>query len=56
MVSLKRLNGYDDVNCYVKVDMSEYDNSNIAVPCKDGYVVKLMNSHDSKKYRSRIGM
>ncbi|XP_067948459.1 hydroxylysine kinase-like [Watersipora subatra] len=48
VLSMKRLNGYDDLNIHVKVNMSEWDNDNIISPCQYGYVLKVLNTLDSR--------
>ncbi|XP_067943781.1 hydroxylysine kinase-like [Watersipora subatra] len=44
---VKILKSYDHQNVYINVDLSEYENANILKPCSTGYVLKIMNSHDS---------
>ena len=55
VLSIKKLNGYDDQNFHVKVNLTEYNNSNITSICQSGYVVKVMNSHDSVKNKDHVG-
>lgn len=45
--SVTQLNGYDDVN-YKVIAEDETNNENISIVCKNGYVLKVMNSLDSK--------
>lgn len=47
--SITELNGYDDKNYRVLVHHANVKNDNIKGVCKDGYVLKVMNSLDSKK-------
>lgn len=42
------LNSYDDVNIHVNVD-NKSENSYISSVSGDGYVLKILNSADSKK-------
>lgn len=42
------LNGYDDKNFKLQVCESNVDNPYIKTVCQDGYVLKIMNSLDSK--------
>ncbi|KAF2904075.1 hypothetical protein ILUMI_02092 [Ignelater luminosus] len=47
--SITELNGYDDKNYKVLVNNVNIKNENVKDVCKDGYVLKIMNSLDSKK-------
>lgn len=44
---ITQLNGYDDVNYKVTVEDAT-DNNHIKTVCNNGYVLKVMNSLDSK--------
>lgn len=47
-VSIKELNGYDDKNYHVQVT-NNYDNRHVPkINDRDGYVLKIINSLDSK--------
>lgn len=46
--SVTQLNGYDDINYKVIVEDTIIDNKNIQRVSKNGYVLKVMNSLDSK--------
>ena len=54
-MSLKRLNGYEDLNFHIKVNQTEYDNTWIDSPSENGYVIKIINSRDSSLYKQRSG-
>lgn len=45
-LSVEQLNGYDDKNYKVVVD-ERWENRNLERVCKEGYVLKIMNSLDS---------
>ncbi|KAK9872419.1 hypothetical protein WA026_017877 [Henosepilachna vigintioctopunctata] len=47
VMSIKVLNGYDDLNFLVNVEKS-VNNENIGEVCEDGYILKIINSFDSK--------
>lgn len=55
VLSTKRLNGYDDLNFHVKVNLSDVDNSHIETVCTAGYVVKVMNTIDSEMNKQHVG-
>lgn len=47
-IDVKELNGYDDKNFKLEVHET-VDNLHIETICPNGYVLKIMNSLDSKK-------
>ena len=45
---VEELQGYDDRNFKIMAD-EHYENKNVKSICKDGYVLKVLNSMDSKE-------
>ncbi|XP_063995771.1 hydroxylysine kinase [Diachasmimorpha longicaudata] len=48
VISIRELNGYDDKNLRIKCLEEDFDNPHVESVEKDGYVLKIMNSLDSK--------
>ena len=48
VLTIKHLNGYDDRNFHITVSPDQWDNDYITDICPLGYVLKIVNSHESK--------
>lgn len=55
VLSIKALNGYDDLNFHLTVELSANGNPNIDSVCSAGYVAKVMNALDSELNYQHVG-
>lgn len=51
--SVRRLNGFDDQNFHVRVE-EHHSNPHIQSVAEDGYVLKIMNSKDTKEEKPHL--